>query len=120
MTTIPSGQLAYREYPVTFPHGGEGSLAFTLGDLKVDSKTSEFARGAGAIRYGTISVHGMKHSPLQPLIWITTATHLSIILDSNDPDPSRELQVMLRKYLGVFFKDIESFAPELAALEVNK
>jgi len=116
---LPEGTIAFREYEVPMPDGSKASIELTLGDLSVHSMAADFARQNGALAYGLVNVVDLDGAPDFPLIWTQGETEFGITVADGDPDPTDELKAIIARFIGVFFADIATIAPELAALSLS-
>jgi hypothetical protein len=117
--TLPEGSIAYREYEVTMPDFSKANLGFTLGDKNADRLEARFAAKTGALAFGLVSVVGVPDAPQYPVVWTHNHTQLGITVAEEDKEMSKELKVVVARYIAVFFADIADVAPELAALELQ-
>jgi hypothetical protein len=67
---------------------------------------------------GLVSIRGLPDAPRYPVIWVNTDAKVGVTVADEDDDLSPELKQIISRYLAVFFNDIASIAPELAALEL--
>jgi hypothetical protein len=116
---FPDGAIAYREYEVPMPDGTTASLAFTLGDITIDSVPANFAREHGALAYGLVSVIDVPEAPQFPLVWTQNQTQLALAVADEDNDLSDSLKQVIARYIAIFFADIAPIAPQLAALQLK-
>jgi hypothetical protein len=117
---FPGGALAYREYEVLLRGRATGSIAFTLGDMSLNTAPANFARMAGALAFGLISLADVPHAPVHPFIWTHDETRLEITVAAEEGDLSDELRGMIARYIVVFFAEIAPIAPELAGFRFKQ
>src|SRR4051812_9391921 len=115
---LPEGALAYREYEVN-SDGHSGSMAFTLGQPDADTMASRFAKHVGAYPYGLISILGLPGAPRFPVIWVQTAEQLGVTVADEDLELTDRLKQLIARHITVFFNDVATIAPELAAIRLK-
>jgi hypothetical protein len=118
MTTSPKAHGSYREYEMTSEHGN-GSIAFTLGDLNADTMPARFAKHVGAEAFGLVSILGFPEAPVRPVIWVLVNQKLGITVADEDRDLTDALKLIVARYIAVFFNDIADIAPELATIRLR-
>jgi hypothetical protein len=112
-----SGTVAYRKYEYHFPDGTSAAFAVTL-CFSDDSDAAKVARDRGAVAHGQVSVVGVPHAPLHPMLWLWTKDELVTLVAEDDPAVSDDLHRMLVQVMRTFFKDVRDVAPDLAALRL--
>jgi hypothetical protein len=112
------GSLAYIEYQIFMPDRYVGTLAFTLGDLTVDSAPAKFARSHGALAYGLVAALDVPEAPELPMIWTQENQAVTVTSAVEDREITADLKTILGRMIAIFFADIASIAPELGRLKL--
>jgi len=109
--------IACREYSVSLRSGRKAKISFTLGAPDAGDAVAKLARDEGALAYGLVSISDDASFSERPLVWTHTEAELCITaIDEHSLE--EDLQQIVARYLAVFFADISSVAPELAALRI--
>lgn len=104
---------ANREYEVSLPDGSKGKLSFALGDMAQDNAFTRHARSLDAVGFGVISFAGIPGAPQRAMLWTQTPTDTAMTVADGEPQPDRDLQHLIGRYLVIYFADIAAIAPEL-------
>ncbi len=110
------GRLAVREYDVALPDGGEGKLSFALCDLVRDNALARHARRREAVAFGLLSFQGFMEAPRGTLLWVRTREGLEMTTADGDDQPGADLQRVVARHFIIFFDEMRTLVPELAAL----
>ena len=113
MIDADASSVAYREYDYHMPDGTQGIVAVSLGKLgQQPSPAATFAYQNEARAYGHLMVLGVPMGLSRPILWMQTPSGLKVVA-TGDPEVSDELESLLLRVLGVFFRDVRDVAPGL-------